>query len=101
MTKADLVDRVCDQIGPHVTKRDCHQIVDAFLDSVKQVLAAGEHIEIRGFGTFSTRERKPHLGRNPRTGAPVQVAAQRVTTLKFAKDFKAVTADSHQARQQL
>lgn len=92
MTKADLVDRICDQIGPAVTKRDCLQIVDAFLDAVKQTLAEGEHIEIRGFGTFSTRERKPRLARNPRTGTPVQVAARRVPVFKLSKDFRAVTA---------
>jgi nucleoid DNA-binding protein len=58
MTKADLVEEVADAIGPGVTKRDCALIVDGFLGAVKQALARGENIEIRGFGTFKVRRRK-------------------------------------------
>jgi nucleoid DNA-binding protein len=53
MTKADLVEQVYEAIGPGVTKKDCAAIIDAFLNAVKQSLAGGEHIEIRGFGAGS------------------------------------------------
>ena len=73
MTKADLVEQVADTIGRGVTKRDCGLIVDAFLDAVKEALAHGDHIKIRGFGTFKVRHRKARTARNPRTGEPVEV----------------------------
>ena len=73
MTKADLVEQVADAVGPRVTKRDCGLVVDAFLDAVKDALAHGEGIELRGFGTFKVRHRKGRKARNPRTGKPVEV----------------------------
>ena len=78
MTKADLVARAADVVGPRVTKKDCGLMVDAFLDAVKDALERGEGIEIRGFGTFKVRHRKPRTARNPRTGEPVEVAARAV-----------------------
>ena len=51
-------------------------MVDAFLDAVKDALERGEGIEIRGFGTFKVRSRKPRTARNPTTGAPVEVPAR-------------------------
>ena len=73
MTKSDLVEQVADVIGPRVTKRDCGLVVDAFLAAVKDTLARGDHIEIRGFGTFKVRHRKARTARNPRTGESVEV----------------------------
>ncbi len=89
MTKADLVEQVYDAIGPGVTKKDCGAVVDAFLNAVKQALADGEHIEIRGFGTFKVRERRPRLARNPRTGESVHVPARLVPVFKPSRLFKA------------
>ena len=76
MTKADLVERAADAIGPAVTKKNCGLVVDAFLDAVKDALERGEGIEIRGFGTFKVRRRKRRTARNPRTGEPVEVPAR-------------------------
>ena len=75
MTKADLVERVPDAIGPEVTKRDCKLVVDGFLTAVKEAVARGEGVELRGFGTFKVRHRKARRARNPRTGEPVEVRA--------------------------
>ena len=69
MTKADLIEQAADVIGQRVTKKDCGLVVDAFLDAVKEALARGDHIEIRGFGTFKVRHSKARTARNPRTGA--------------------------------
>ena len=88
MTKADLVESVYEAIGPGVTKKDCAAIIDAFLGAVKQALATGEHIEIRGFGTFKVRRRRPRLARNPRTGEPVRVPARAVPVFKPSRLFK-------------
>ncbi|MDE0474362.1 MAG: integration host factor subunit beta [Gammaproteobacteria bacterium] len=77
MTKADLVQQVADAIGPGVTRKDCALVVDGFLNAIKQAVASGENIEIRGFGTFKVRRRKARMARNPRTGDPVHVPAQR------------------------
>ncbi|MCY4398368.1 MAG: integration host factor subunit beta [Gemmatimonadetes bacterium] len=76
MTKADLVERAADAVGPRITKRDCGLVVDAFLDAVKDALERGEGIEIRGFGTFKVGSRKPRTARNPKTGEPVEVPAR-------------------------
>ena len=78
MTKADLVVHTGGAIGQRVAKPDCGLVIDAFLDAVKDTLARGDHIEIRGFGTFKVRHRKARTGRNPRTGEPVEVPARYV-----------------------
>ncbi len=75
MTKADLVERAADAVGPGVIKKDCGLVVDAFLDSVKDALERGEGVEIRGFGTFKVRRRKPRTARDSRTGELVEIPA--------------------------
>ena len=76
MTKANLVEKVAEVVGPEVTKRECGLMVDGFLDAVKDALAQGNGIELRGFGAFKVRHRKARTVRNPRTGTPVEVACR-------------------------
>lgn len=78
MTKADLVEQAASAVGERATKRDCGLVIDAFLDAVKGTLVRGDHIEIRGFGTFKVRHRKARTGRNPKTGEPVEVPSRNV-----------------------
>ena len=70
MTKADLVERVTEQIsrtaGPLISKKDCARVVDAFLDAIKDAMKDQKNIEVRGFGTFKIRQRKTRMARNPR-----------------------------------
>ena len=87
MTKADLVEQVADAIGWRITKRDCGLVVAAFLDAVRDALARGHHIEIRGFGTFKVRHRKARTARNPRTGAAVEVPPRRVPVFQPSRLF--------------
>ena len=87
MTKADLVGQVAEAVGPRVTKRDCRLVVDAFLDAVKDTLAHGDNIEIRGFGTFKVRQRKARVARNPRTGEAVPVPPRVVPVFKPSNHF--------------
>lgn len=96
MTKADLVEQVTAQIaqteGPMISKKDCARVVDTLLEAVKVALRDKQNIEIRGFGTFKIRERKPRLARNPRTGSPVEVAARPVPVFKPSKELRELVA---------
>ena len=86
MTKADLVDRVT-ALGD-LTRRDGEIIVDTLFESVIGALKAGDKIEIRGFGSFRTRQRKPRVGRNPKTGDRVEVPAKKIPFFKPSKELK-------------
>ncbi len=96
MTKADLVEHVTAHIaqtaGPMISKKDCARVVDTFLDAIKDALKAQGSIEVRGFGTFKIRQRKTRMARNPRTGAPVEVAARPVPVFKPSKELRALVA---------
>jgi integration host factor subunit beta len=86
MTKADLIEeisRVCE-----FTRKDSEVIVEAIFDSVVRALRDGDKIEIRGFGSFRTRQRKARIGRNPKTGARVDVPAKRIPYFKPSKELK-------------
>ena len=86
MTKADLVVEVM-RLGD-LTRGDAEKIVETIFDSVIGALRTGDKIEIRGFGSFRTRQRKPRIGRNPKTGARVDVPAKRVPFFKPSKDLR-------------
>src|SRR5947209_3865326 len=86
MTKADLVDKVT-ALGD-LTRRDGVVIVDTLFESVIGALKAGDKIEIRGFGSFRTRQRNARTGRNPKTGAKVDVRAKRVPFFKPSKELR-------------
>lgn len=86
MTKADLVDRVT-ALGD-LTRRDGEVIVDTLFDSVITALKTGDKVEIRGFGSFRTRQRNSRTGRNPKTGAKVDVPAKRVPFFKPSKELR-------------
>ncbi len=93
MTKADLVEEVT-QLGD-LTRRDGEVIVDTIFDSVIHALKSGEKIEIRGFGSFRIRQRKPRIGRNPKTGAKVDVPAKRVPYFKPSKELRDLVNPQH------
>jgi len=75
MTKADLIDEVSRLA--ELTRKDSEVIVETIFDSVVRSLRAGDKIEIRGFGSFRTRQRKPRVGRNPKTGERASAAIPR------------------------
>ena len=86
MTKADLVDKVT-SLGD-LTRRDGEIIVDTLFESVIGALKSGDKIEIRGFGSFRTRQRNARIGRNPKTGDKVDVPAKRVPFFKPSKELR-------------
>ncbi|HEU4387394.1 MAG TPA: HU family DNA-binding protein [Blastocatellia bacterium] len=86
MTKAELVEEVAR--AADLNKRDAEVIVETVFDSIISALHKGEKVELRGFGSFRTRERGPRRGRNPKTGEPVDVPAKRVPYFKPGKELK-------------
>jgi len=86
MTKADLVEEVT-KLGD-LTRRDSETIVETIFNSVIGALRSGDKIEIRGFGSFRIRQRKPRIGRNPKTGTKVEVPAKKVPYFKPSKELR-------------
>ena len=69
--------------------------MEAIFDSVVKSLRGGDKIEIRGFGSFRTRQRQPRVGRNPKTGARVEVPAKRIPYFKPSKELKDLVNNDH------
>src|ERR1700690_532372 len=86
MTKADLIDEVSRLA--ELTRKDSEAIVETIFDSIVRSLRVGDKIEIRGFGSFRTRQRKPRVGRNPKTGDRVEVPAKKIPFFKPSKELK-------------
>ena len=86
MTKADLIDEVSRLA--ELTRKDSEVIVETIFDSIVRSLRVGDKIEIRGFGSFRTRQRKPRVGRNPKTGDRVEVPAKKIPFFKPSKELK-------------
>src|SRR6185436_11730189 len=95
MTKAELVEEVAR--AAELNKRDAEVIVETVFDSIIGALHKGEKVELRGFGSFRTRERGPRRGRNPKTGEPVDVPAKRVPYFKPGKELKEFFTDAPEA----
>jgi integration host factor subunit beta len=74
LTKADLIEEVSRVV--EMTRKDSEVIVEAIFDSIVRALRAGDKIEIRGYGSFRTRQRQPRVGRNPKTGTRVEVPSK-------------------------
>jgi integration host factor subunit beta len=86
MTKAELIEEVSRVV--EMSRKDSEVIVETIFDSIVRSLRTGEKIEIRGFGSFRTRQRQPRIGRNPKTGTRVEVPAKRIPFFKPSKELK-------------
>lgn len=84
--RASLVERVANETG--FTKKDVALTVDALLDAIQAELAAGEKVQLIGFGTFEVRKRAARKGRNPQTGAAIKIKASKVPAFKAGKALK-------------
>jgi integration host factor subunit beta len=93
MTKADLIEEVSRVV--EMTRKEAEVIVEAIFDSIVRALRSGDKIEIRGFGSFRTRQRQPRVGRNPKTGTRVEVPAKKIPYFKPSKELKDVVNHSH------
>jgi integration host factor subunit beta len=88
MTKADLIEQIS-QIA-ELTRKDSEVVVETIFESIVHALRSGDKIEIRGFGSFKTRQRKSRIGRNPKTGDRVEVPAKKIPFFKPSKELKDV-----------
>src|SRR3954453_21962249 len=86
LTKADLIEEVARVVD--MTRKDSEVIVEAIFDSIVRALRTGDKIEIRGYGSFRTRQRQPRVGRNPKTGTRVEVPSKRIPYFKPSKELK-------------
>ncbi len=87
MIKSEIVQHIADK-NPHLYQRDVENIVNAILNEITQALADGNRVELRGFGAFSVKNRKPRIGRNPRTGESVEVGEKWVPFFKTGKELR-------------
>jgi len=86
MNKTELTDAVAS--AADLSKSSASRAVDAIVDTVTDALKKGEQVSILGFGTFLVRERSARSGRNPQTGAVIQIAASRSPSFKAGKALK-------------
>lgn len=87
MTKSELIELLIDQQS-HLPVQDVEQAIKSMLEHMSEVLADGERIEIRGFGSFSLHYRAPRVGRNPKTGDSVELVAKYVPHFKPGKELR-------------
>jgi integration host factor subunit beta len=87
MTKSVLIEKVSEKVGS-LTRKQTEIVVDTVFDSIKDALIRGEKIEIRGFGNFKPKNRRPRKARNPKTGEKVYVPQKRVLHFKVGKALR-------------
>ncbi len=87
MTRSQLILRLA-ELNPHLYHRDVERIVGTIFEEISRTLARGNRVELRGFGAFSVKRRAARLGRNPRTGAAVRVAAKFLPSFKPGKELR-------------
>ena len=85
MNKSELINQVVPVVG---TQKLAKAAVDCVLDAIAEALAANQSVQISGFGSFKVSERKARMGRNPQTGAPMQIPASKVPRFSPAKALK-------------
>lgn len=86
--KLDIINEVVNKTG--ITKTKAELAVEAVFDTMKKALARGDRIELRGFGVFNVRPRKTGIGRNPRTGAEVNIPPGKAVRFKPGKELQSI-----------
>lgn len=89
MNKTELVAAVAEKA--EISKKDADSAVNAVIESIIEAVASKDKVQIVGFGTFEARERKEKIGKNPRTGEEIKIAASVVPVFKAGKAFKDAT----------
>jgi len=87
MTKSALIEKIAGNVEG-LTKKQTELVVETIFDSIKEALAKGDKVEIRGFGNFKLRSRKARKARNPKTGEAVEVAPKHVPYFKVGKELR-------------
>lgn len=86
MNKTELVAALSEKA--EVSKKDAEKVLNAFIETVQDAVKADDKVQLVGFGTFESRERAAREGKNPQTGAKIQIAACKVPAFKAGKGFK-------------
>ena len=86
MNKAELVSAVAEKTG--MSKKDSEKAVNAAFDTITEALAAGDKVQLVGFGAFEVKERGARIGRNPKTKEELEIPASRVASFKVGKALK-------------
>lgn len=86
MNRTELVAEVA--LKSELTKKDAEKAISAMMDSISEALKKGDKVQLVGFGTFETRSRAARTGKNPQTGAAIQIAAATVPAFKAGKALK-------------
>ncbi len=90
MNKTELVVAVAEKTG--MSKKDSEKAVNAAFESITEALAAGEKVQLVGFGAFEVKERNARVGRNPKTKETIEIPASRVASFKVGKALKDAVA---------
>ena len=88
MKKTELIDVIKEKSG--LSKKDAEKALNATLDAIIEAVAAGDKIQLTGFGTFEQRQRNARTGVDPRTGNSIEIPASKVPAFKAGKAFKDV-----------
>ncbi|AHA06967.1 MULTISPECIES: HU family DNA-binding protein [Bacillus] len=86
MNKTELIKNVAQ--NAEISQKEATVVVQTVVESITNALAAGEKVQLIGFGTFEVRERAARTGRNPQTGEEMQIAASKVPAFKAGKELK-------------
>ena len=87
MTKSELIFKITSK-NSYLYNKDVSKIIDTLFDCITKALKNGERIELRGFGTFTTKLRDARIGRNPKTGEPVAIPQKKMPFFKMGKSMK-------------
>lgn len=86
LTRKELTETLANQLG--FSQSNCSQIVDTFLDSMKNAMVSGESIKLVHFGTFNVRNKSPRRGRNPRTGEAITITKRQAVSFRPSKKLR-------------
>jgi integration host factor subunit beta len=87
MTKSELIEQLVDVEVP-LSKKESELVVNTIFDTITEALAVGDRVEIRGFGSFSIRERDSRQARNPKIGEVIQIPAKKAPFFKTGKELR-------------
>ena len=87
MTKSELIFKITNK-NSYLYNKDVYKIIDTLFNSVTKALKDGDRVELRGFGTFTTKLRNARIGRNPKTGEPVAIPQKKMPFFKMGKSMK-------------
>lgn len=86
LTRKDLTDSLTEKLG--ISQSSCSQIVDTFLNKMKETMENGESIKLVHFGTFNVRDKAPRRGRNPRTGETITIKKRQAVSFRPSKKLR-------------